>query len=414
MASRALSSGRKQILIAGGGFAAVEAALALAAMAEDRIALAMLAPDPVFHYRPAATTETFDLVPSRRYDLRAIARDVGASYHQSRLEAVASRKHSVRTSAGARLGYDTLIVATGARAVVGVPGAITFRDQRDIGLIRRVLGEVESGAVTRIAFTLPGGSVWPLPLYELALLSVRQARERGKAIESTLVTPESQPLALFGRKASDLVRGLLDERGVRFVGGAIPTAVRRDGSLELANGELVQADRVVALPELRARRLTGLPVGRSGFLPVDGSGRVEGLCDVYAAGDVTASPIKQGGIAAHQADVVAQTIAAGMGLPVKAVRSAVVLQARLLGGERPMFLRTELDWTARPTRASLIRGDDEQAAKAAKVLGRYLGPYLDTIKPLTNQRHPGKPTARLHIRRSEPRDLADGRVASEK
>ncbi len=386
MATQNSSHSRAEVLIAGGGFAALETALALRALAEDRVTLTMLAPEPVFRYRPAATSEPFDLAPSRCYDLRAIASDMGAMYHQSRLEAVASRKHTVRTAAGARLHYDALIIATGARAVVGVAGASTLRDQRDIGLIRRLIGEVERGAVRRIVFALPAGTTWPLPLYELALLSAGHARDLGLPVETTLVTPESAPLAVFGREASRLVRDLLEERGVRFAGGAIPTAVRRDGSLALGDGELIAADRVVALPELRARRFSGVPAGRLGFVPTDGSGRVEALADVYAAGDVTTFPIKQGGLAAQQADVVAQTIAAGLGVPVKAIRAPHVVQARLLGGERAVFLRTEFDWTGRPTAAALVRGDDERAAKAAKVLGRYLVPYLETLEPLTDDR----------------------------
>ena len=346
----------------------------------------MLAPDPVFHYRPAATSEPFDVAPSRRYDLRAIARGLGAEYHKSRLEAVASRKHFVRTAAGARLRYDALIVATGARPVVGVPGAITFRDQRDIPLIRRLLRDVEAGTVRRTVFALPTGAVWPLPLYELALLSARHARERGLRLESTLVTPERAPLELFGTEASVVVRGLLEELGVRFVGGALASPVQRDGSVALTDGELIQADRVVAVPELRGRRFTGIPASRSGFVPVDASGRVEGLEDVYAAGDVTTFPIKQGGLAAQQADVVAQTIAAGLGVPVKQVRARWVLRARVLGGEPPVFVRTEFDWNGQPTSAALVRADDEDAAKAAKVFGRYLLPYLETLEPLSEER----------------------------
>jgi sulfide:quinone oxidoreductase len=386
VATRGVSPRRAQILIAGGGFAAVEAALAIRALAGNRVAPAVVAPDPVFHYRPAATSESFDLAPSRRYDLQAIAGDLGADYHKSRLEAVASRKHFVRTSSGARLEYDALILATGARAVVGVPGAITFRDQRDIRLIRHLLGELEAGAVRRIVFALPTGATWPLPLYELALLSARHARERGLAIESTVVTPEREPLALFGTEASMVVGGLLEESAVRFVGEAVASSVQRDGSLALRDGEMIQADRVVALPELRGQRFTGVPGGRSGFVPVDAYGRVEGLEDVYAAGDLTTFPIKQGGLAAQQADVVVQTIAASLGVRVKRVRAPQVLHARMLGGEPPVFLRTEFDWTGQPKRATLVRADDEDTAKAAKVLGRYLLPYLETLEPLSDDR----------------------------
>lgn len=370
------------ILIAGGGFAGVEAALALRALAGDRVALTILAPEPVFNYRPAATTEPFDASRSRRYDLRAIASDLGAAYHESRLEAVASRKHSARTAAGARLPYDALIMATGARTVVGVPGAIMFRDQRDVPPIRRLLGELEAGAARSIVFALPAAYVWPLPLYELALLTARHARERQVPGEVTIVSPEREPLGLFGGQASRLVRETLEMGGIRFRGGAVAAGVQRDGSLALADGETIQADRVVALPELRARRITGVPAKRAGFVPVDASGRVEGLDDVYAAGDMTTFPIKQGGLAAQQADVVAQTIATGLGVSIKEVRAPRILQARLLGGEPALFLRTEFDWSGQPTRAALVRADDEDAAKTAKVLGRYLVPYLETREPL--------------------------------
>jgi sulfide:quinone oxidoreductase len=388
------SRGPARILIAGGGFAAVEAALCLRATAGEEVTLSLLAPDPEFHYRPAATSEPFDFAASRRYDLREIVSDVGAQFHQSRLEAVASKKRFVRTASGARLPYNALIVATGARAVAGVPGAITFRDQRDVGQINRLLDGLDAGVVRRIVFALPAGPGWPLPLYELALLSANHARERGQAIELTVVTPEREPLALFGAEASALVRGLLEDRGVRFVGGALASGVQRDGSLALAGGRAIRADRVVALPELRGRRFTGLPASRSGFIPVDASGRVEGIEDVYAAGDVTTFPIKQGGLAAEQADVVAHTIAARLGLPVKEIRAPRVLQARLLGGEHKdttprgagaLFLRTEFDWRGQPTRARLVRADDAGAAKAAKVLGRYLVPYLETIGELLDE-----------------------------
>jgi sulfide:quinone oxidoreductase len=373
-----------QILIAGGGFAAVEAALALRALAANRVTLTVLAPEPVFHYRPAATTEPFDVAPSRRYDLRAIAADLGAAYHESRLEAVASRKHFVRAASGIRLPYDGLILAIGARSVVGVPGAITFRDQRDVPAIRRLLGELDAGSVRKVAFALPPNHAWPLPLYELALLTAKRARERRLAIEVTVVTSEREPLDLFGSQASGLVRGLLEDGGVRFRGGAVAAGLRRAGGLALADGEIIPADRVVALPELRARRITGVPTRRAGFVPVDASGRIEGLQDAYAAGDITTFPIKQGGLAAQQADVVAQTIAAGLGASIKKVRAPQILEARLLGGSRPVFLRTEFDWSGQPTRATLVRGDQEQAAKTAKVAGRYLVPYLETREPLAD------------------------------
>jgi sulfide:quinone oxidoreductase len=111
-------------------------------------------------------------------------------------------------------------------------------------------------------------------------------------------------------------------------------------------------------------------------------GRVEGLPNVYAAGDMTTFPIKQGGLAAQQADRIAHTIAAALGAPVKEFRAAHVLRARLVGGARPLVLRTELDCYGQPTTATLEHSDRDTATAVTKVFGRYLTPYLEAREPL--------------------------------
>jgi sulfide:quinone oxidoreductase len=371
-------------VIAGGGLAALEAVLALRALAADRVHVTLISPYPTFAYRPAATAEAFGDAPPQTDDVRAIARDLGATYHRVRLEAVAPQKKYVRLASGARLEYDALILAIGARSIASVPGALTFRDQRDVPLFRRLLHEVEAGAAGRLVFAVRSGFSWSLPLYELALLSATHAAEHHAETEVTIVSPEETPLAMFGAEASRLVADLLAERGVRFVGKSAASSVRRDGSvvLEFAGG--IEADRVVAMPQLRGQRITGVPASWWGFVPTDTFGRVEDLVDVYAAGDMTTFPIKQGGLAAQQADRVTHTIAAALGLPVGEFRAPRVLRARLLGGERPLFLRTELDESGQPTGASLEHAETEEAASSTKVFGRYLAPYLETRQPLAH------------------------------
>ncbi|MGI8728981.1 MAG: hypothetical protein ACR2LK_03160 [Solirubrobacteraceae bacterium] len=59
-----------------------------------------------------------------------------------------------------------------------------------------------------------------------------------------------------------------------------------------------------------------MAVVRSGFTPVDEHGRVQGLADVYAAGDGTTYPVKQGGLACQQADAIAELLAANAGADV--------------------------------------------------------------------------------------------------
>ena len=379
------SSGRAaHVVIAGGGFAALEAALALRALAADRARVTLISPEAAFAYRPAATVEAFAEAPPLTYDLQAIACDLGARYRRGRLEAVASQKKYVRLAAGARLGYDALVLAIGARASAAVPGALTFRDQRDVRLVRGLLQELKAGAVGRLVFAVPSGCSWPLPLYELALLSAAHVREHHVEAEIIVVSPEQTPLAIFGAEASRVIAELLAERGVRFVGSSAPSRVRGDGSLELQFAGALAADRVVATPQLRAPPITGVPGSWWGFVPTDAVGRVEGLTDVYAAGDMTASPIKQGGLAAQQSDRIAHTIATTLGIPAVEFLAARVLRARLLGGERPLLLRTELDEYGHGTTATLEHTHTDQSASSSKVFGRYLTPYLSTHEPLAN------------------------------
>lgn len=135
----------------------------------------------------------------------------------------------------------------------------------------------------------------------------------------------------------------------------------------------------MAVPELRGRRITGVPANWLGFVPTDGAGRVEGLTNVYAAGDMTSFPIKQGGLAAQQADVIAHTIAARLGAPVKELQPNRILRARLLHGEGALVLRTELDLLGRPTKATIEHRESRQATDL-KVFGRYLTPYLSITR----------------------------------
>ncbi len=373
------------VLIVGGGFGAVEAMLALHALAPERVRVTLISASPVLAYKPAATAESFDETPPRMYDLQAIAADASASFRMDRLEAVAPHDHSVRLESFAFLDYDALVLAVGARPTRSIPGALTFRDQREVDHIRRLASELRAGKLRRIIFAVPSGCSWPLPLYELALLTATQLCEEGTAGEVVLVSPEITPLQVFGAQASRLVADLLAERGVRFIGESDPQSVEHNGALSLGSGETLDADCVVAVPELRGPRITGVPTDNLGFITTDPVGGVIGLPDVYAAGDMTNFPIKQGGLAALQADLIAECIASAHGAVVKEPRVQHVLRARLLGGAHPIFMRTVLDEFGQATSATLQREsfeESEYSTAPEKVFGRYLTPYLHTSEPL--------------------------------
>ena len=379
-----------RVVIAGGGFAALETLLALRALGDDWARVELIAPSPTFEYRPAATMQAFDPREARNYDLQAIAADLGATFHRARLQSVSPQNRYVRHSSGARLSYDDLVLAIGARASAGIAGALTFRDQRDLPLFDGVLRDVLDGAARRLVFALPEGRSYPVPLYELALLCAGMIADHDLNASITIVSPEAAPLAAFGDKPSRVVADLLAQRGVSFVGRAQGCQVRR-GALVLGSGDVIEADRVVAVPRLSGPRITGVPTDPYGFVPTDADGRVVGLRHVYAAGDMTTFPVKQGGIATQQADRIAEVILTAGGAGITPVRIPRVLQARLLGGEQPLFLRAELDDLGEATSATLARPTPE-ASIDSKVIARYLSPYLAAREPNASRTGPAHPS----------------------
>ena len=190
----------------------------------------------------------------------------------------------------------------------------------------------------------------------------------------TLVSPEPEPLAVFGRAASEEVARLLDAHGVRFVHGH-STHLRGDRLLLLDGSEL-EIDSAITLPRIMGSQIAGLPTDRDGFLPVDEFGRIPDVEGVFAAGDVTTYPIKQGGLATQQADVIAEQLAVLAGMPIEPHPFTPILRGMLLAGREIRYLLTELG----PDGEATSRVSSEPLwTPPSKLAGRHLAPYLAAI-----------------------------------
>jgi sulfide:quinone oxidoreductase len=393
---------RLQVLIAGGGVAALEAALTLKELGGPSVSVELLAPETSVWYRPAAVGEPFGMAGVRHFDLGRIADAVGAGLTLGALASVDPLRRRARTSAGVTFSYDALLIACGAVPTPAVPGALTFRGPADSERLGLLLDELERGRLRHLAFVAPWGAGWTLPIYEIALLAGEGLARRGVfTVGLTLVTPESSPLSLFGRQASDMVAALLEESGVSVVCDAYAIEAR-DGELLLAPDDVIRADRVVALPRLCGQRLDGVPQTGEGFVPVDRSGRVLGVEGVFAAGDVTSFPVKQGGIACQQAEAAAEAILEEAGLLEHSRPFEPVLRGLLVTGRGPRYLRHEL--SATPSTPDEV---DELPLwwPPAKIAGRRLAPFLAA---LADGGVPGPPSNAISVERAlDEGDVAD-------
>ena len=172
----------------------------------------------------------------------------------------------------------------------------------------------------------------PLRARPADVLAPRRRGRRGSRADAR--HPGEVSVELFGAEASEPIIRLLARKGIGIFTGSFPTAYR-GGELSLSPAGRLVVERVVTIPRIEGPGIEGLPSGPHGFIPVDYYGRVKGLEDVYAAGDATTVPIKQGGLAAQMGEVVAGQIAVAAGADVEVGPFRPVLRGMLLTGDTP-------------------------------------------------------------------------------
>lgn len=359
-----------RVVIAGAGVAALEAALGLRAQAEELVSVELIAPEPEFTYRPLAVAEPFRVGEVRRFPLANLVSATGATLRPDTVRAVDPEAKTVTVEHGEPVEFDAFVLALGAHPREAVGGALTFRGPDDGPALSELLERAIEGKLNRVAFVVPAGITWPLPLYELALMTAGYLGDRGtRGVEVVLVTPEEHPLGIFGPEASEAIRELLAIRRIELQTGAA-ASMWSDGLLSVAGRTAIEADAVVAVPQLLGPAFPGLPHDGAGFVPTDTEGRVPGTTDIYAAGDATQFRPKQGGLATQQADAVAAGIAADAGATVDPMPFRPVLRGLLLTGFVPRYLRSDT------SAATSVVDTEALWWPPAKIVGRYLAPFL--------------------------------------
>jgi sulfide:quinone oxidoreductase len=373
-----MSRCRRHVLIAGGGVAGLETVLALRALAADRVETTILAPDLKFVNRSMSAQQPFKVQRARGLRLEDTAAELGARWHRGTLDRVLHAQHRAVTRNGDELAYDTIVLALGAhpKSEWDSQDVLTYHGGRDGPNYRMLLHHLRQGRVEKLAFVRPAGASWPLPMYDLALMTAAEcAAHNIPEVELSLITPEEEPLGVFGSRASAAIRAILAESRVALHTSSYGEPGAR-GRLDLSPGRRSLAvDRIVTEPRLVGPSLRGVPSGHEGFIHTDAHGRVPGLDDVFAAGDATTFPVKQGGLAAQQADAVAEAIAAAAGVQIDPQPFRPVLRGALLTGGPARYLRADISGGG---------GDDSTFSDEAlwwppnKLCGRYLAPYLSS------------------------------------
>ncbi len=346
-----------KVLIVGGGVAGMEAILALRETGYQELSIELLSPASEFVLAPLSVAEPFGAERAPRLPLAEFCEEQGVEFTRAELAEVWPEQQRVLTADGTELPYDSLLLCLGARRRVLLADALNFSGGDASAPLAELVESAERAGSGRISFVVPDEVNWPLPLYELALQAADRLRDSDVAI--SFLTHESAPLPVFGKAASQRLQSILEQAGIEMT-------FDWDGAS--SPGETPAAEWVVTVPRLDVPEIPGLPQASHGFIPTDATMRVAGTPHVWAVGDVTWGPIKQGGLAAQQADTAAADIARAAGAEIDIPPYAPVLRAALLTAEGPIYLRS---------------GGDEHGEQTAplwwppaKVAGRLLAPYL--------------------------------------
>ena len=280
------------IVIVGGSHAAVSVADdlrkhgfegAITLISEEAVPPYQRPPLSKAYMSGAMSLERLKLRPERWYDDQKIVTRLS-----SRVVGIDRQAREVATADGARIGYDALVLATGARARQ-LPAEIggTLRNvhtMRDLGDADALTAKMAEGR----RLTVIGGGYIGL---EAA------AEAAGKGMRVTVIEAAPRILQRVAcRETADAFRALHEGHGVTVLENTQIARIADDGagraaSVELADGASLPCDLVVVgigiVPNAELAGAAGLEVAVG--ISVDAHGRTSDPA-IYACGDCTVFP----------------------------------------------------------------------------------------------------------------------------
>lgn len=290
-----VSGGPPQLVLAGLGHAHLFVLEALAAGRFPDVRVTLVTPESEYFYSGMVTSVVAGLYSRDDARLRpgALARGAGVEWRQSRVDRIDASARRLRLEDGAELSYDLLSCCIGARigpeatggwAEGGVP-VKPFRDSLEIRDRAISLARAASAdRPARLAIAGGGAAGWEMAVCLQAALA--QQAEPGRW-SLTLLGAGPVPLTEHAPPVRERAREILEERGIRYRGGArVVRAV--DGTATTAAGDDIPFDLLLWAtgprpPELFRR--SGLATDGEGYLRVARTLEAEEAEGVFGAGD---------------------------------------------------------------------------------------------------------------------------------
>ena len=279
------------------------------ALAGSRVSVTVLAPEETFVLRAATVGTPFGHGEVPRHDIAPLVAAHGAHLVRGSLAAVDRDERCAIASDGVRLLYDALVVAVGASAEPAFAAAATFTGTTDTRVISDLVADMEAGRVESVAFVVPPGVTWSLPIYELALMTAARLELQGVEAPSTSSRPSRGRSGCSARRSARTSstrsprRASRSSRAPRSATSTTP-AGSSDAPAPSRRSSASSRCRDCADRRSRGSRATTTASSRSTCTVTS-----PGATGVYAIGDAAAGLLKHGGLGAQQAEGVAHEIA---------------------------------------------------------------------------------------------------------
>ncbi|RLJ19668.1 pyridine nucleotide-disulfide oxidoreductase [bacterium endosymbiont of Escarpia laminata] len=309
----------KRVTIVGSGFAALTAVQHLRA-GDKEMQITVVSPKAEFHYLPgtiwipSGLRQPEDLI----IPLEKFFRRMNVTHHAAEATGLEDGGRTLITSNG-KIENDGLIIGSGGRFIKKLPGiehAITPCEGVSATVrIRDRLQELDGGT---IAIGFAGNPKEPSamrggPMFEFLFGIDRQLRleKRRDKFKLIFFTPAENPGQRLGPKA---VKGLVREMAKRGIETHLGFKMKAFTETKvITHGGEFDADLILFMPGMTGNLWfdnTDLPRSPGGLVKADAQCRIEGLKQVYVAGDSGSYPgpdwmPKQ----AHMADLQAEAAA---------------------------------------------------------------------------------------------------------
>ncbi len=316
---------RKRIAVLGGGTGGTLIANRLRRLLDrDAAEIVVIDPDDEHVYQPGLLFVPFGKAePGRLTRPRHRQLRPGIAFRQAAVDRVDLERDEVLLAGGTSVGYDVLVIATGARLVPeeteGLTGpgwmerVFTFYTVDGAVALRRALAEFDGGRLAVAVMDMP--IKCPVAPLEFCFLADSYFRDRGirDKVELSYVTPLDGAFTkpVCNRELS----GLLKEKGVSLV------TEFNTGEVDGAGGRLVSFDDrevpfdlAVVIPLHGGQDYVGRSPGLGdelGFVPVDQRTlQSKARPNVFVIGDAADIPASKAGSVAHfEGEAVARNVA---------------------------------------------------------------------------------------------------------